>query len=59
MKWRHAVLGLAGTAAVIRCTRYDLLPRPGENAVCRILQQAGQGEDDLENGLDSPGQWTP
>ncbi len=37
MKWRHAVLVLAGTVAVIWRTRYDPFPRPGDNPVLDLI----------------------
>ncbi len=37
MKWRHAVLVLAGTTAVIWRTRYDPFPRPGDNPALDLI----------------------
>ncbi|MDE2928465.1 MAG: type IV secretion system DNA-binding domain-containing protein [Acidobacteriota bacterium] len=37
MRWRHVVLILAGTTAVIWRTRYDPFPRPGDNPVLDLI----------------------
>ena len=37
MRWRHVVLVLAGTAAVIWRTRYDPFPRLGDNPVLDLI----------------------
>ena len=37
MKWRHVILILAGSAAVIRRTRYDPFPRSGDNPVLDLI----------------------